>query len=87
MHDLILERMNKYKVACSYCNSVLGNRAQAVKLLEYAEKCKAVAAEYQSTGVLKKENLAPALTPQILFGMTEADRQSRFQTMIDTLNG
>ena len=63
MHTLILDRMNKYKTACSYCNSILGNRAQAVKMLESAERCKNVAAEYQATGVLKKENIAPALTP------------------------
>ena len=67
--------MNKYKIACSYCNLVLGNRAQTVRMLESAEKCKQVAAEYQSTGVLKKENIAPALTAQILLGITEAERQ------------
>lgn len=82
MYDLIVARKEKYKVAVQYCKSELGNNELLLRALDSAEKCAKVAKGYQDNAVIDKANLPPNLTPELLFGVSAADKADQFDTII-----
>lgn len=48
--DAIIERKEKFTNAVQYNLKILGNKAHAIKLLDKAEECKKLAANYQASG-------------------------------------
>ena len=86
IHDSIMQRMDKYKEACSYCSKVLGDKKRALKMLDEAEKLKQVATDYKCTNKFDKSLLAPQLTSEILFGISKEDKAEKFQLVIDDLD-
>jgi hypothetical protein len=65
------ERFNDYNKGAQYMMKVVGDKNQAITLLESAEKMKRIVADYESTGTSQGGSLPPTLTPEILFGPSD----------------
>lgn len=52
-------------------------------MLEEAEKLSSVAMEYKTSHVFNKAKLAPNLTPEILFGLSNEDRSAKYSSLIE----
>lgn len=49
-----------------------------MKMLDKAETLTNVAADYKTTNKFVKSQLIPALTPEILFGISKEDKSNKF---------
>ena len=53
-----------------------------MNLLSSAEKLKKISKEYQATSKVAIKSLPPSLSPEILFGVPEFERASKFEELI-----
>lgn len=82
IYKLIDERFEDYSTAAKYTIQVTGDKDQALNLLASAEKLKKLSKEYQATGSVSMKSLPPSLSPEILFGVPESERTSKFEELI-----
>lgn len=75
--------MNKYKQAVEYAMKELQNKKLALKMMDEAEKLKQLSTDYRLQGEFNKADLAPVLTPVILFGMTAESKAETYQVLIN----
>ena len=60
----------------------LQDKRLALKMMDEAEKLKQLSTDYKLQGEFNKADLAPVLTPTILFGMSAEDKAQTYQVLI-----
>ena len=75
-------RLQEYSDSAKYMLQVTGNKDQALNLLSSAEKLKKLIKQYEQTGQAAVNLLPPSLSPDILFGTPDLERQEKFEELI-----
>lgn len=83
IYDSILDRRDDYKIGAQYAMQVLKNKLIAGNMLSMAEQLTHVATDYKTTNKFNKDQLAKALTPDALFGMSKEEKDEKYQVIID----
>lgn len=63
----------------------LANKQIALKMLDEAEKLKALSNQYKIANELDRSQLSPMITPENLFGISKEEKSEQYQKIIDQL--
>lgn len=75
---VILKRINDYRKACQYMLEVVGDRKKAAEFLSVAERLKLMEENIQKGKRIDTLKIEPDITPAIILGYCEDDRQKKF---------
>ena len=77
-YALILKRINEYRDACQYMMEVVGDLKKAAEFLSVAERLKLMKENIQNGKRIDTLDIEPEITPALILGYSEEDRQKKF---------
>jgi len=76
------DRKHAYSEAAKYMLKIIDNKDRGLDHLASAEKLKQIVKNYQSTGKADVKSIPAQLTPEILFGMPDGEKQGKIEEII-----
>ena len=76
------DRKHNYSEAAKYMLKIIDNKDRGLEHLASAEKLKQIVKNYQSTGKADVKSIPAQLTPDILFGMPEAEKLGKIEELV-----
>jgi len=81
-YAVILKRIDDYREACQYMMKVVGDRKKAAEFLSVAERLKLMEENIQKGKRVDTLNIEPDVTPSLILGYSEEDRQKKFNELV-----